>query len=320
MKGGESGFHGKNSSKIVSPSNSTATQPAPSASCTKNVRVEWNNMAEADKLWYVQSARCLMDAPPLGVWAEARSIWDEMAWVHDYVTPGVHRVDVFLPWHRYFIHLYKTLLAGHCAYTGPIPWLRESNYAGNFAGSGAFQPKYFGSLPPLSDKGEGTCITDGPFANTTVPVGPNAPSCLSRGENKEITANATMAAVELCHGDANTRYTQHRRCVERTIHATGHVGIGPTMSLFSTSPGDPAFFLHHGFVDWQWKRWQDADGARSTSVSGCVEYPEEDSDDAPCVPMTRDTVLTSMGLVPDLTVGDVIDTENDILCYTYDEF
>jgi tyrosinase len=52
-------------------------------------------------------------------------------------------------------------------------------------------------------------------------------------------------------------------------------------------------------------------------VSGCAEYP---GDGSPCIPMTRDTVLTSMGMIPDMTVGDVLDTENDIMCYTYDEF
>lgn len=44
-----------------------------------------------------------------------------------------------------------------------------------------------------------------------------------------------------------------------------HEGIGPTMWLLVTSPGDPIFFMHHGFVDWQWKRWQNVNNARSTS-------------------------------------------------------
>jgi len=56
---------------------------------------------------------------------------------------------------------------------------------------------------------------------------------------------------------------------------------------------------------------------KNKTVSGCAEYP---GDGSPCVPLTRDTVLTTMGLVPDMTVGDVLDTENDVMCYTYDEF
>jgi tyrosinase len=74
----------------------------------------------------------------------------------------------------------------------------------------------------------------------------------------------TVATLNLCQGNANTEYTQHRRCVEQTIHASTHEGIGPTMWLLATSPGDPIFFMHHGFVDWQWKSWQDVNRTRST--------------------------------------------------------
>jgi tyrosinase len=109
------------------------------------------------------------------------------------------------------------------------------------------------------------------FANTTILVGPGGPSCLARGEDKQTTGEATVATLDLCHGGPNTEYTQHRRCVEQTIHATTHEGLGPTMWLLSTSPGDPIFFMHHGFVDWQWKRWQNADGDRSTESKSCSQ-------------------------------------------------
>jgi tyrosinase len=108
------------------------------------------------------------------------------------------------------------------------------------------------------------------FANFTVRApDPTNPSCLSRGETKQTTDEATTAYLDLCHGNATTEYTQHRRCVEQTIHAVMHEGIGPTMWLLSTSPNDPVFFMHHGFVDWQWKRWQDAVPSRSVT-SKCL--------------------------------------------------
>lgn len=158
MEEGASGFR----TKTTSTGNTNETHAAPKlASCTKNVRVEWNNMADADKLSYVQSVKCLMTAAPLGVWANATSIWDEITWVHDQLSEFIHGVDTFLPWHRYYLYMLKTLLQQQCSYTGPMPWWRETNYTGNFAGSGLFTPEYFGSLPPLSDTAEGTCITDG---------------------------------------------------------------------------------------------------------------------------------------------------------------
>ncbi|KAK4232958.1 tyrosinase-like protein [Achaetomium macrosporum] len=313
MEAGGSGFRGK----VSSLGSTNETQPQPKCANT-TIRPEWNNMADADKLSYVQAVKCLMGTPPLGVWDNATSIWDEVAWVHDQLNERVHGVDTFLPFHRYYLHMLKTLLAEHCSYTGPMPWWRETNYTGNFPESGLFTAEYFGALPPLSETGDGTCITDGAFANFTVRApDPNNPSCLSRGETKQTTDEATTAMLDLCHGSATTEYTQHRRCVEQTIHAVMHEGIGPTMWLLSTSPNDPIFFMHHGFVDWQWKRWQNAVPSRSTTITGCAEYP---GDGSPCIPLTRDTVLTTMGLIPDMTVGDVLDTENDIMCYTYDEF
>jgi tyrosinase len=44
------------------------------------------------------------------------------------------------------------------------------------------------------------------------------------------------------------------------------------MWLLVTSPGDPIFFMHHGFVDWQWKRWQDVSKARSTSSKSSLAF------------------------------------------------
>jgi tyrosinase len=147
--------------RISQPNLNSINTSKPEPSCTDNIRIEWNNLADADKLSYVQSVKCLMEAKPLGVWANATSIWDEITWVHDHLSDRIHGVDTFLPWHRYFLHMLKKLLGEQCGYRGPMPWWRETNYTGNFAGSGLFTSEYFGALPRLSDTGEGTCITDG---------------------------------------------------------------------------------------------------------------------------------------------------------------
>jgi tyrosinase len=166
MEGGGSDVD-VNMQKVSSVGNTKVTPPR--RPCAKpTLRVEWNNMADADKLSYVQSVKCLMDTAPLGVWANATSIWDEITWVHDQLNDRIHGVDAFLPWHRYYLHMLKTLLKEQCAYTGPMPWWRETSYTGNFAGSGLFTPEYFGSLPPLETL-EGICITDGVSFHLSIP-------------------------------------------------------------------------------------------------------------------------------------------------------
>lgn len=144
-------------------------------------------------------------------------------------------------------------------------------------------------------------------------IGPgedNKEHCLSRGEDKDQTKNVSKAYVDTCN--SRTEYVDMRSCMEFGPHAYGHNGVGPVMAEVSGSPGDPTFFMHHSFIDRNWKVWQSKNETRRTTVSGCATPGE------PCTQMTTKTDLSSKGIRPDVTVEDVLDTENSWLCYTYD--
>jgi len=84
------------------------------------------------------------------------------------------------------------------------------------------------------------------------------------------------------------------------------------MSDVGPSPSDPVFFLHHGFIDHNWRIWQLADpNNRMYQIGG---YTTENGK----TPVTLDYVLSSKGLRPDTTVRAVMDTAGDHLCYMYD--
>lgn len=101
-------------------------------------------------------------------------------------------------------------------------------------------------------------------------------------------------------------------CAELGPHGYGHNGIGSVMSDVSASPSDPTFFLHHLFIDRNFWLWQEMDGAtRKSQINGCIDGQ------TPCTPLTLDTVITVQGLRPDVTVGDIIDTETGTMCYSY---
>lgn len=84
------------------------------------------------------------------------------------------------------------------------------------------------------------------------------------------------------------------------------------MSDVASSPGDPAFFLHHAFVDHNWRIWQNGNtSSRLYQINGFSTRDE------PRKTLTLDYVLTSKGLRPDVTVRDVMDTMGGYLCYSY---
>jgi tyrosinase len=114
-----------------------------------------------------------------------------------------------------------------------------------------------------------------------------------------------------------------------------------------SSPGDPIFYLHHTWLDKVWWDWQALNlTARLTDISGpnkqnsSVGFPEAPGTDwqngtcsgFPCttVPPVTDTqpgdpgntttlthVLSTLGLLPNITIADVMDIQGGYLCYEY---
>lgn len=86
------------------------------------------------------------------------------------------------------------------------------------------------------------------------------------------------------------------------------------MAEVAASPGDPVFFLHHLFVDQQFASWQEVDATRKTLVDGACQDGA-----SPCTAaLTLDSVVDVNGLLPNVTVGELMDTRGGALCYTYD--
>lgn len=71
------------------------------------------------------------------------------------------------------------------------------------------------------------------------------------------------------------------------------------------------FYMHHGFVDRNYRYWQNRGTSRNNEMGGAFSS----SNSRQVTP--RDT-LPALGLVPDVTIADVMNTENNFLCYKYD--
>lgn len=90
-----------------------------------------------------------------------------------------------------------------------------------------------------------------------------------------------------------------------------------------SSPGDPLFYLHHGGIDWLWSQWQRADWpARNSSIGGPntqYAYPYNFFGDIPYQNITLETPLQFGEEADAIVVGDVMDTETELMgCYIYE--
>lgn len=153
------------------------------------------------------------------------------------------------------------------------------------------------------------------FANTELHIGPgtsNTNHCLSRGCNEKLSAQITQNFVNTCN--SYTDFEDMNNCQFFGPHAYGHDAVGGVMSDVDTSPGDPVFFLHHAFVDHNYRIWENMNSARLSQIGG---YTTQNCGNN-CQPTTLNYVLSSLNFYPSVTVGDVMNTEGGYLCYKYD--
>ncbi|ORY68415.1 uncharacterized protein BCR38DRAFT_334658 [Pseudomassariella vexata] len=302
--------------QVTSATNAVDGEPAAAAAdtCTNpTVRVEWRDMADSDKTAFLKAVNCLLKAPSAGNFPGSQNRYEDIVVVHQQMTGSIHMVQQFLPWHRYYLNIYESILRDECSYAGPMPWWDETKDAGSFANSPLFTDQWFGRAPLKTADGQGTCITSGAFAGLTLHIGPgsgNSDHCLSRAVDESATQYCSSDFVAQCA--TNSNYTNYEKCNELGPHAYGHNGLGAVMSEVSASPGDPAFFMHHSFVDHMWRMWQTADSEdRLYQING------DSTTTDPKQPLTLAYKLSSMGLRPDVTVQDVMDTTGGYLCYRY---
>jgi len=140
---------------------STSANDITSATCANpRVRVEWRNMAGSDKTAFIGAIKCLL-ARPSGGHGGAQNRYEDLVAVHQQMTSSIHMVGQFLPWHRYFVSVFESLLRDECGYRGPLPWWDETKDAGHFSSAPLFTDQYFGPAPLKTSDGRGTCIQSG---------------------------------------------------------------------------------------------------------------------------------------------------------------
>jgi tyrosinase len=275
----------------------------------------------------------------------AKTRWDELVSLHQIHALQIHTSGQFLPYHRYFLHAHEQLLS-ECGYNDVLPYWDETQDAGAFSKSAIFDPVLgFGG----SGSGSGNCLTNGPFVNLTVNIGPGfttKPRCVNRRITDFLSTQCGQSYVDaaLDHDD----FLDALDGIYSGPHLYGHMALAMMDGDSITSPGDPLFIMHHGFVDKMWSDWQALDPSnRLFAIDGLnaqdpdigfSEFPGDmeaesamwghPSEEMLAVTpdpeagdggkmITLGHIMSSLGVVPDATVEDVMDIQGGYLCYEY---
>lgn len=185
-----------------------------------------------------------------------------------------HGSPTFLPWHRLFLLEFEDALRSVDPSVALPYWQWSSDWR-----DPAASPVWSAGLLGGSDPGE--CIPDGPFANlgATAP----RPGCVRRGFTGraakgmgEIRFEEPSVLAELVGGSSN--YSSFVDALE-FAHGAVHVAVGGAqlganqghMYFVAQSSCDPAFFVHHAFVDQLWATRQAAPGKSRSAYAGVHE-------------------------------------------------
>ncbi|KAK7739334.1 hypothetical protein SLS63_001677 [Diaporthe eres] len=343
-----------------------------SSSCTSDTivyRREYGSLSEAERLDYVNAVKCLQRLPartPASVAPGARSRFDDFVAVHINQTLTLHFTGNFMPWHRWFVHVYETALRDECGYRGYQPYWDWPKYMKapqdspifngdpySLGGNGQYIP-HNGTVitPPEGVSGGdiqlpaglgGGYVVTGPFANMTVNLGPFGgtfgtepgpdgglgynPRGLKRDVGPDINeryCNYTTV-LDLLEKPTITDYRLLSEGVPYTVeigpHGGGHYVINgdPGGDLF-TSPGDPAFWVHHGQMDRLWALWQTRDPSSRYAQLDNGTYGHITWANSPPSRLAELDDIIDMGYAgPSIKIRDVMSTTSGPFCYFYEE-
>eukprot|EP00555_Chaetoceros_dichaeta_P010563 CAMPEP_0198255250 /NCGR_PEP_ID=MMETSP1447-20131203/5402_1 /TAXON_ID=420782 /ORGANISM="Chaetoceros dichaeta, Strain CCMP1751" /LENGTH=491 /DNA_ID=CAMNT_0043941573 /DNA_START=54 /DNA_END=1529 /DNA_ORIENTATION=+ len=165
----------------------------------------------------------------------------------------IHEDPYFLPWHRWFAMAVENILRNEdCRIT--LPWWRWSKKSLSWWVGSPFLS--FDTW--LGTNSFASCVSDGAFQPPWKPPTGDPLTCHRRnfvlipmptGTNINTVLNLPAA------GFGTNYYNEFSFELETLIHNTAHTNIRGDMMTF-LSPREPAFFLHHGYIDQLWDRWQ----------------------------------------------------------------
>jgi tyrosinase len=304
------------------------------AACVNKVAHKpWDMLTRSEQTAYIDAELCLMAAPSKLKINGAKTRWDDLQLNHAIQPHVMHDVGHFLPWHRYYVALHGNILRDECGYAGPLPYWDETadSSISDLNNASVFKADAFGG----GGSGSNSYISNGPFAATTLRIKRLGQTPANYKISRRISSfslrGASLSSLNTCF--QMTTYTSVWECLGGSPHSAGHGATGGLMLDVALSPGDPMFYLHHGWLDVMWWKWQTLDlpgrltdmGGRNVPRKSYVqglgmslpgrEWTDYQGETGSTTTLKH--VIYNSGLAPNVTVGDIMDVGGDAICAEY---
>ena len=168
------------------------------------------------------------------------------------IIKGIHQVDFFLPWHRWFLLQYENLLRQiDCRVT--VPYWDWSLVGGEPFTSDLWSTGADGIGG--DGNGVGNCVNTGPFRSAVWSLPTSAGGGCLRRRFSGTAPDAIDVANLIATNPNPSDFANFELALRVWFHNVVHCVIDGTMCTPDSSTA-PEFFLHHSFVDKIWWDWQ----------------------------------------------------------------
>ncbi|KAJ3071749.1 hypothetical protein HDU98_004880 [Podochytrium sp. JEL0797] len=255
--------------------------------------------------------------------------WHDFAITHSDNSFWAHGNAQFYPYHRAMLWQFEQAIHSTGIYpaTVGVPYFDWSAMSQNWWTSDIFTDTYFGAINNPADT-VNHCVVTGAFKKGVYVVAPDAAghrvvtgtdmTCLRRNAAQSaltdasiITKSFSATSYTMLTSDSAKNYFD-----ETNYHADGHGvlgGPGSDMGNPSVPPNAPLFWLHHGFVDKYWWKWQNICPSYKMDYGGVLARADD--------PVSAGTNTATANLFVDswpFTVSQLLNTQSGSpFCYTY---
>jgi tyrosinase len=268
----------------------------------------------------------------------------------------IHFTGLFLPWHRWYVHVVEESLKNKCGYTGVSPYWNWTIDAPDFYESSFWKdsnPEC--GLGGWGDPNADFSVPDGGFNElhlsypsphilrrnfTLRPFDSRLlPAAFFTDPLKEANASFSASEIEALLETSAGDYKGFQEAFEtfEGAHSAVHVIMGgdlggtcPKNAPSNCTPGptwspnDPLFWMHHAMVDKVWYDWQRSNPVNANSFFGGSVQALQSLDSYDQYPnggppfLSLNSTMPADGLFSEVTIGDVLDTTCGLLCYIYE--